>query len=181
MRNLRTTITALTLGMLIMAPSALASDGGASPGDPTIPVISTPTTPTVPGTKVVIKAGLAYAPAAAPDKVKQVVWAGNKIRSLRYIWGGGHSAWLAKGYDCSGSVSYALHGAKLLNQPLVSGDLASWGSKGRGAWITIYANGGHVFMVVAGARFDTSGASPSRWQRDMRSGSGYSVRHPAGL
>jgi cell wall-associated NlpC family hydrolase len=181
MRNFRKTTIATITAMLIMAPTALADEyGGATPGE-TTPIGSTPTTPTVPGTKAVIKAGIAYAPVAAPDAVKKVIWSGNKIRNLPYVWGGGHGSWLASGYDCSGSVSYALHGAGLLNSPLVSGDLASWGGAGRGSWITIYANGGHVFMTVAGLRFDTSGARPNRWQTAMRSGSGYAVRHPRGL
>ncbi|CAB4879030.1 MAG: hypothetical protein F2799_06110 [Actinobacteria bacterium] len=185
MQIFRTTSTAAILAMLVMVPSALADDttGGASPGDPAPPVISTPTTPTVAGSRVVIKGGLAYAPAAAPLSIKKVIWAGNKIRSLPYIWGGGHAAWLARGYDCSGSVSFALHGGGLIRQTMVSGELASFGDRGKGQWITVFANGGHVFMVVAGARFDTSGASSarSRWQKNMRSGSGYAVRHPRGL
>lgn len=137
--------------------------------------------PTVPGSKVVIRAGVAYAPLAAPDTVKKVIWAGNRIRALRYLWGGGHGSWKAPGYDCSGSVSYALHGAGLIKTSMVSGEYARWGVKGPGRWITIMANGGHVFMHVAGARFDTSGAAPSRWQPNLRSSSGYAVRHPAGL
>ena len=167
--------------MLIMAPAALADEyGGVTPGD-TTPTGSTPATPTVAGTKAVIKAGLAYAPAAAPTAVKQVIWAGNKIRNLPYVWGGGHASWLARGYDCSGSVGFALHGGGLVRQSMVSGEMARWGDKGRGTWITIYANGGHVFMTVAGLRFDTSGARPNRWQTSMRSASGYAIRHPRGL
>ena len=167
--------------MLIMAPTALADEyGGVTPGD-TTPIGSTPSTPTVPGTKALIKAGIAYAPAAAPAAVKQVIWSGNKIRNLPYVWGGGHASWLARGYDCSGSVGFALHGAGLIRQSMVSGEMASWGDSGRGSWITVYANGGHVFMTVAGLRFDTSGAHPNRWQTAMRSGSGYAARHPRGL
>lgn len=157
----------------------MADDGGASPGSPLPPVATGK--PTVPGSKVVIRKGVAYAPLAAPEVVKQVVWAGNQIRAKRYLWGGGHASWTASGYDCSGSVSFALHGAGLVRESRVSGEYASWGKPGKGKWITIYANGGHVFMVVAGARFDTSGANPSRWQAGMRSGAGYAVRHPAGL
>ena len=181
MRNFRSTTTAVILAMFVMAPAALADTGGATPDGPLPKILSTPTAPVVAGNKVVIKAGLAYAPSAAPDSVKKVIWAGNKIRSLPYVWGGGHAAWSARGYDCSGSVSYALHGGGLVRTSMVSGELAGWGAGGRGKWITIFANGGHVFMTVAGARFDTSGASPSRWQRSMRSASGYSVRHPRGL
>jgi len=186
MQIFRTTSTAAILAMLVMAPSALGDDstGGASPGDPAPPVISAPKTPTVAGSRVVIKNGLAYAPAAAPLAVKKVIWAGNTIRSRPYFYGGGHAAWLdRRGYDCSGSVGFALHGGGLLGQTMASGDFTSYGDRGKGQWITIYANGGHMFMVVAGARFDTSGASSarSRWQKDLRSGSGYAVRHPRGF
>jgi len=125
--------------------------------------------------------GTAVAPADAPQVVKAVIAAGNRIATTPYLWGGGHASWSASGYDCSGSVSYALHGAGLLSSPLVSGDFGSWGATGRGRWITIYSNGGHVFMTVAGIRFDTSGANPSRWQTDMRSSDGYAISHPTGL
>lgn len=125
--------------------------------------------------------GTAVAPADAPQVIKDVIAAGNRIATKPYVWGGGHASWNASGYDCSGSVSYALHGAGLLSSPLVSGDFGSWGSPGRGRWITIFSNGGHVFMTVAGVRFDTSGANPSRWQTDMRSSDGYAISHPTGL
>ena len=127
--------------------------------------------------------GTAVAPANAPDAVKQIIAAGNAIATRPYVYGGGHGKWEDRGYDCSGSVSYALHGANLLEQALTSGDFARWGDAGQGEWVTIYANGGHVFMTVAGLRFDTSGRSKtgSRWQTDMRSPSGYTIRHPEGL
>ena len=192
-RLLRTTTIATITASLVLAPASAMADGGAAPGDTPPPVVSLPGKPQVPGSKVVVKGGLAYAPAAAPEVVKQIVWAGNTIRNKPYIYGGGHALYvydkiakaakLAKGYDCSGSVSFALHGAGLLNIPLVSGSFATWkkAAKGPGEWVTIYANGGHVFMTVAGARFDTSGANPSRWQMSMRSGSGYAIVHPIGL
>jgi hypothetical protein len=102
---------------------------------------------------------------------------------MPYKYGGGHGQWNDSGYDCSGSVSYALHGAGLLDSALTSGDFMSWGRAGRGRWITIYAAPGHVYMVVNGRRFDTTGrdASGSRWQNSGRSSSGYVIRHPAGL
>jgi peptidoglycan hydrolase-like protein with peptidoglycan-binding domain len=125
--------------------------------------------------------GQAVAPSDAPQAVKDVIAAGNRIATKPYVYGGGHGTWNDSGYDCSGSVSYALHGGGLLNTQLDSTSFESWGSSGRGSWITIYANGGHAFMVVAGLRFDTSGANPSRWQSDMRSGDGYVVRHPRGF
>lgn len=137
--------------------------------------------PIVEGSKAIVYKGMAYAPKTAPKIVKTVIWTGNKIRNLPYVWGGGHGSWIASGYDCSGSVSYALHGAGLLKTTMTSGDLASWGKSGAGKWITIYANGGHVYMHVAGVRFDTSGANPSRWQSDLRPSSAYALRHPINL
>ena len=108
------------------------------------------------------------APADAPAAVKAVIAAGNRIATKPYKYGGGHARWEDSGYDCSGSVSYALHGGGLLSSSMPSGGFTSWGASGQGRWITIYANSGHMYMVVAGLRFDTSGASPSRWQSDMR-------------
>lgn len=137
-----------------------------------------------PGDKATVGAdGLAIAPANAPDVVKAIIAAGNEIAKTPYVYGGGHGKWKDKGYDCSGSVSYALHGAGLLDQPLVSGDFPSWGTPGPGQWVTIYGNSGHVFMYVAGLRFDTSGAdgAGSRWQADTRPTKGYGVSHPTGL
>ena len=127
--------------------------------------------------------GLAIAPASAPDPVKAIIAAGNEIASKPYLYGGGHGKWNDSGYDCSGSVSYALHGAGLLDQALASGDFESWGDAGPGQWVTIYAKASHVYMVVAGLRFDTSGRTKNntRWQSDMRSSSGYVARHPTGL
>jgi cell wall-associated NlpC family hydrolase len=127
--------------------------------------------------------GIALPPLEAPEAIKQMIDAGNVIARSPYIWGGGHGKWLDKGYDCSGSVSFVLASAGLLNAPLDSGRLMSWGEAGRGKWVTIYANAGHVWMVVAGIRFDTSGAkvTGSRWQNDMRPTGSFVARHPAGL
>ncbi|MEA2321622.1 MAG: hypothetical protein QOD81_1472 [Solirubrobacteraceae bacterium] len=127
--------------------------------------------------------GLAVAPANAPEPVKQIIAAGNAIASKPYKYGGGHGNWDDSGYDCSGSVSYALHGAGLLETALPSGGFVDWGDAGPGQWVTIYANGGHMYMVVAGLRFDTSGRSnhDTRWQAEQRSPDGYTVRHPPGL
>jgi cell wall-associated NlpC family hydrolase len=127
--------------------------------------------------------GTAVAPLQAPSVVAAVIGAGNAIATTPYKWGGGHGAWKDNGYDCSGSVSFALAGAGLMNSPLTSGAFMSWGDPGPGRWITIYANNGHVFMVVAGLRFDTSGANGgTRWQSaKARSYSGFAVRHPPGL
>jgi hypothetical protein len=112
-----------------------------------------------------------------------MIAAANRIATLPYRYGGGHQSFDDDAYDCSGSVSYALHGADLLDSPLVSGGLAEWGSAGAGRWVTIYANAEHVYMVVAGLRFDTSGQkqSGSRWQTATRANTGFVVRHPADL
>jgi cell wall-associated NlpC family hydrolase len=127
--------------------------------------------------------GFAVPPEAAPRVVKAVIGAGNAIATTPYRWGGGHARWDDTGYDCSGSVSYALHGAGLLDSPLVSGDFARWGAPGPGRWITLYANADHVYMVVAGIRFDTSARSRtgSRWTMEGRAASGFTVTHPKGL
>jgi peptidoglycan hydrolase-like protein with peptidoglycan-binding domain len=127
--------------------------------------------------------GLAIAPAGAPPQVAQIIAAGNEIASKPYKYGGGHGKWNDTGYDCSGSVSFALHGAGLIDEALPSGSFTSWGDPGPGQWVTIYANGGHMYMVVAGLRFDTSGRSNhnTRWQTEQRSSAGYTVRHPSGL
>ena len=131
----------------------------------------------------VLKNGIALPPIEAPEAVRQIIEAGNSIARTPYLWGGGHGKWLDSGYDCSGSVSYALASAGLLNAPLDSGRLMSWGKPGPGKWVTIYANQGHVYLVVAGVRFDTSGtrATGSRWQNTMRPGGGFVARHPPGL
>ena len=131
----------------------------------------------------VLPDGTAVAPDDAPEPVKRVIQAANAIASLPYKWGGGHGAWRDDGYDCSGSVSFALAGAGLLGAPLTSGQFVDWGAAGPGEWITIYTNDGHIFMVVAGLRFDTSGRgrSGTRWQQEPRSTAGFAVRSITGL
>jgi peptidoglycan hydrolase-like protein with peptidoglycan-binding domain len=148
------------------------------------PTVATQPTKLAPGDRATIDSnGLAMAPASAPQAVKDIITAGNAIAHKPYRYGGGHGRWNDSGYDCSGSVSYALHGAGLLNTQLTSGEFESWGAAGAGQWVTIYANGGHVYMLVAGLRFDTSGLSTdgTRWHTSSRSASGYVVRHPNGL
>jgi cell wall-associated NlpC family hydrolase len=128
--------------------------------------------------------GHAQTPIGAPDVIARIIAGGNAIAKFPYIWGGGHGSFVDSGYDCSGSVSYALAAAGILDSPLVSGQFAKWGAPGPGKWVTIYANDGHVFMYVAGLRFDTSGRDGpfgSRWQTAPRSLAGFEVRHPAGL
>jgi cell wall-associated NlpC family hydrolase len=125
--------------------------------------------------------GLAVAPADAPEAVKGAIAAANKIVGKPYKYGGGHGRWNDSGYDCSGAMSYALHGGGLLKRQLTSGDFMSWGRAGKGSWITIYANSGHGFLKIAGLRFDTgwnnAGKGP-RWSEQMRPTDGYTVRHP---
>ncbi|HEY2537339.1 MAG TPA: hypothetical protein VGI24_10200 [Solirubrobacteraceae bacterium] len=123
-------------------------------------------------------------PTNVPEPVQRVIAGGNAIADFPYIWGGGHASFVANGYDCSGSVSYALAAGGLLSAPLVSGDLASWGEPGPGRWITIYANAGHTFMNVDGVWFDTAGRSgpyASRWLVSTPPLAGYAVRHPPGM
>ncbi len=127
--------------------------------------------------------GLAIAPANAPDSVKAMIQAGNKIAKTPYVYGGGHGKWEDRGYDCSGSVSYVLHAAGLLKQSMPSGGFMDWEDAGPGKWVSIYANEGHMYAVIAGLRFDTSGAKQdgTRWHATSRPTKGYVVRHPSGL
>ena len=141
------------------------------------------TEPAPTGRARITRDGLAVAPADAPEPVKQLIAAGNEIATKPYKYGGGHGSWRDSGYDCSGSVSYALHGAGLLNRPRDSGELMDWRFAGRGDWITVYAHGGHTYLMVAGLRFDTSGLDEdgTRWHDTRASKDGYAVRHPRGL
>jgi cell wall-associated NlpC family hydrolase len=141
----------------------------------------------VPGHIARIVNGLAAAPIDAPVDVQEIIWAGNQIVGLPYIYGGGHASFVSPGYDCSGTVSYALHGASLLSTPMDSTEFEGWGGKGVGTWVTIFANGGHAYMTVAGVRLDTSPANdPSnlpgpRWRPLRPENAGFVVRHPLGL
>jgi len=122
----------------------------------------------------------------SPVRIARAISAAHRIARKPYLYGGGHGSFNASGYDCSGSVSYVLHAAGLLRSPLPSGSFVNWGAPGRGRWITIYANGGHMFMTIKTAsgirRYDTSGMDDgTRWDSRMRSSSGYSVRHPVGF
>jgi peptidoglycan hydrolase-like protein with peptidoglycan-binding domain len=140
----------------------------------------------VPGEKARLSSDgrTAEAPADAPVQVQQVIAAANEITDTPYRYGGGHGGGFNDtAFDCSGAVSHALHGAGLVTQPLDSSDFESWGTRGRGKWISVYANSGHAYLVVAGLRFDTSGSGERgpRWRTTRASTSGYVVRHPAGL
>ena len=126
--------------------------------------------------------GQAAVPFVAPQQVATVVQAANAIAKTPYRWGGGHGAWRDKGYDCSGSVSFALAAAGLLDGPRTAGGVLRYGAPGRGRWITLWTNPGHMFMEVAGIRYDTSGLrSGTRWQATMRPTAGFTPRHPPGL
>ena len=199
---------ALTTTMMVMAVLALlASPAGAqTPAPPAAPPASPPAAkpapppptggaaygvvfqPTVPGVVAQIVNGTAYAPDQAPDAVKQAIWAANQIVGLPYRMGGGHKlGFTDRAYDCSGTVSFALHGAGLLTVPRDSSSFLRFGQSGKGAWITIYTNPGHAFAVIAGLRLDTSaagdpsGLSGPRWRPNLRSTRGYKARHPVGL
>ena len=155
---------------------------GAEPQDPMETDYTTD--PTVPAeTATIGPDGLAIAPASAPPEVQAIIEAGNEIASKPYKYGGGHGRWKDSGYDCSGSMSYALHGAGLLDEALDSTGFMSFGDPGKGTWVTTYAHGSHSYMVVAGLRFDTSARkrTGSRWSETMRSARGYTRRHPEGL
>ncbi len=136
-----------------------------------------------PPQKAKVVNGKAIAPENAPPRVKKAIAAANRIVTKPYKYGGGHAQVEDTGYDCSGTISYALIKAGLLKTPLDSTGFMGWGAPGKGRWVTTYAHGGHSYMMVAGLRFDTSGLSQdgSRWHTSRRSTNGYTVRHPAGL
>jgi hypothetical protein len=151
------------------------------------PRSATPMTPvalSAPAEKATLGAdGRAVAPASAPAEVKATIEAANRIVGKPYKYGGGHARWEDSGYDCSGSMSYALHGGGLLARAMTSSDFARWGDAGPGRWITTYGNSGHSYMVVAGLRLDTGwhGGNGPLWSEKMRPASGYTVRHPRGF
>ncbi len=194
---LSTFIALAALFIAIALPSlAQAADRGGltayeyeEPAEP-VPTEPTETEEAVPPTsgevgRATLLGGRAIAPANAPTAVKQVIAAANKIRTKPYIWGGGHGRWWDSGYDCSGAVSFALHGGRLMSSPLPSGPMMGWGAAGRGRWITIYANAAHAYMVVAGLRFDTAGdedESGPRWHEGLAAAAGgtFVARHPVG-
>ena len=140
---------------------------------------------TAPGEKATLSADgrTAVAPASAPPEVKAAIAAANEITDKPYRYGGGHGSFEDSGYDCSGAASYVLRAAGALKSPLDSSGLMRFGEAGEGEWITVYAHGGHAYLIVAGLRFDTSGKGEKgpRWRPESRSPSGYTVRHPAGL
>jgi len=141
----------------------------------------------VPGTLARYVDGIAAAPMGVPLAVQEIIWTGDQIIGLPYIYGGGHASFTSPGYDCSGTVSFALHGASLLPAPEDSSEFMAWGSHGVGRWVTIFSNPEHAYMTVAGLRLDTSSADdPSnqqgpRWRPLRPANPGFTVRHPLGL
>jgi cell wall-associated NlpC family hydrolase len=136
------------------------------------------------GSTAILLSGIALAPPDAPEAVQKVINAANTIVGRPYIWGGGHASFYSYGYDCSGSVSFALFGGGLIPEPLTSGALEGWGEPGSGKWITVYANAGHTFMEIAGLRWDTVGdarGTGPRWHLAPTSTAGFVARHPPGL
>jgi cell wall-associated NlpC family hydrolase len=188
------TATTTTTGTAASATGGAAPAAGSkSTGSLAPATIGSPTGPTerpellVPGDTARYVNGLAAAPMSAPAAVQQVIWAGNELIGLPYIFGGGHSSFTSRGYDCSGTVSFALHGAILLKTPEDSSEFEGWGSHGIGRWVAVFSNPGHAYMTVAGLRLDTSAADdPSnqdgpRWRPLRRGNQGYTARHPLGL
>jgi cell wall-associated NlpC family hydrolase len=171
------------------AAGACNPSGGLSAAqDPCAPAPQTgetTTTTAAPGAKARLVDGTAIAPAGAPPAVKQVIEAANRIRTKPYLWGGGHGRWWDTGYDCSGAISYALRGASLITSPLNSTGFLSWGEPEAGRWISVYANAGHAYAVIAGLRWDTAGSvggTGPRWYASTRSvvSGSFMVRHPPG-
>jgi hypothetical protein len=160
------------MAAILLLPTASAVAGGG---------IGTSAAPTGKAGKAkLLRNGKAVPPRGAPKRVVRAIKAANHIRRTKYVWGGGHGSFESKGYDCSGAVSYMLHGAGMLRSPLDSGSLAHWGKKKRGKWITVYANSGHTYAMVAGLRWDTSGGPGPRWHKSKRSRAGFKVRHYKG-
>jgi hypothetical protein len=192
---------AITLSCLVASPEAVATTppltGGAAyesePEPPPMATLGRWTGEEVPGTVAqLLPDGTAAAPADAPDQVKQAIWAANWLQDKPYKYGGGHGRLRDTGYDCSGTVSFALNAGGLLETPLDSTSFMAWGERGAGEWITVYTNPGHAYVVIAGLRLDTSTAGVSRtgraaraaledgprWRPELRSPRGYTRRHP---
>jgi len=170
-------------GIVITPPPSPPPAVGQGSGGTTVPVPPPPPTTPLPTAQLSADGRTAIPPASAPIQVKNAIYAANQITRKPYIYGGGHRTWKSAGYDCSGSVSYALHGGGLLKSPLPSTSFMRWGLAGHGAWITIYTNPGHAYMIIAGLRFDTSGPGERgpRWRTSARSSRSYLARHPVGF
>jgi hypothetical protein len=194
-------LTLTSMSLLLVPAAAMAqvpapsASGGAQYPPPPPPVVNL----TTPGPVAkLMPDGTAAAPADAPPAVQNAIWAANKIQDKPYIYGGGHRKFDDSGYDCSGTVSYMLHGGALLDSPLDSSSFMQWGEAGAGTWITVYTNPCHAFAVIAGLRLDTSAAGVTarttkaagyqkalergpRWRPALRSTHGFHKRHPVGF
>jgi cell wall-associated NlpC family hydrolase len=176
-------LASLAAVAVLAAPAQATTPGGVTSTSPEVEEEATEETG--PPGKAMLVNGRAIPPVNAPPAVKAVIAAANKIRTKPYIWGGGHGRWWDSGYDCSGAVSFALHGGKFLSTPMPSGSLESWGSAGRGRWITVYANAGHAYAVIAGLRWDTAGnthGTGPRWHKSLKAAATgpFVARHPLG-
>ncbi len=184
--RLRPAIVVSLSFFLAAAGGAAAQTGGTPPpGSPQGYPASGPVPTGKPGkAKLVKKSGRAIPPPGAPPAVVAAIEAANAIHKRPYVWGGGHASFDSRGYDCSGSVSYVLHAAGMLTSPVPSGPLMSWGSPGKGRWVTVMANPSHTYAVIAGLRWDTSaygsGGNGPRWRRTKRKPRGFAIRHYSG-
>src|SRR6476661_1966822 len=190
----RRSMTATIAAAAVLALPAIAhadGTGGVGTGSPP-PAANGPAPasdlahPTVAGTRTKLVKGIAYGPAAAPARVKRLIWSVHTILRKPYVYGGGHATWNDRGYDCSGLVSYAMHAAGLLKESLSAPGFFRFGTYGTGRWITLWVRSGHVFAVVGGLRLDTTpypsrGVEGPRWRPQMRDTAAFTPRHPAGL
>lgn len=170
-----------------VAPQPANTIMGATGGDPVGTAADTKPQLLVPGSTAQLIEGQAAAPMAAPADVKQMIWAANEIVGDPYVYGGGHGSFKSAGYDCSGTVSYALHGASLIKTPMDSSEMMHWGEGGIGRWVTIFSNPGHAYMTIAGLRLDTSpvedpiGLEGPEWRPLRSQNPGFVKRHPETL
>ncbi len=186
----RLALTGMTVAAFAGLPSGAALAGTGGSGYSPTPVSSSTTKPVVAGNRAkLLRSGKAAAPANAPLRVQKMIWAANKIQNKPYVYGGGHGTFPKdRGYDCSGAVSYALYYGRILDgDPRDAVGFFIWGRRGRGKWVTVYANGSHAYMVIAGLRLDTSSINDAntesgpRWRKARRDPSSFRVRHWPGL
>ena len=176
-------VVALAVFATALVAALPGAKAWAAPGGLAAVSATPPRDPAAPAGRAILVGDRAVAPLDAPPAVKRVIAAANRIRTKPYVWGGGHGRWWDRGYDCSGAVSFALRGGELLASPLPSGPMMRWGHPGPGRWITVYANAGHAYAVIAGLRWDTSGntrGTGPRWHADMADSRGFVARHPVG-
>ena len=191
MRGVALAVCWSALPLLALAVPADAATGGAQPNTQPVSAhaLSGGATVIAPAKlhARLTRARAATAPAGAPAEVQAAIAEANAIVGRPYIWGGGHRSFTSRGYDCSGAVSYLLHGGGLLDSPLDSSSFMRWGAAGRGQWITVWTNPSHAFVEVAGLRLDTSAAEDPRggmgpqWRPARRSHAGFHARHPIGF